>query len=254
MPHRMPIAEMPNRSQQVLPFQLAQITSDLPGMGWVGDARAVVDGVEVSVTVPLASPATLDPTHAQEERCAVLFEQSVLKLLRTETRWLSDSPLVAGSRSWGAACARVVTERRQRQHAAARKRRPAAPRDCLACHRPSRWDRTTLLPPLCLSICQPGVRSACSTLISITSRCGAPCDPSAFSLRSARHTSAHVGAVFLQSRARANGARVIVEWIGHLPVSNECLLWLLGDMNCAKPDEPWRLFRCFNSEPVYRSS
>ena len=152
MPHQMPIAEMPNRGQQVLPFQLAQITSDLPGMGWVGDARAVVDGVE-------------------EERCAVLFEQSVLKLLRTETRWLSDSPLVAGSRSWGAACARVVTERRQRQHAAARKRRPAAPRDCLACHRPSRCDRTTLLRPLCSSICQPGVRSACSTLISITSRC-----------------------------------------------------------------------------------
>jgi hypothetical protein len=171
LPHQMPIAEMPNRGQQVLPFQLAQITSDLPGMGWVGDARAVVDGVEVSVTVPLASPATLDPTHAQEERCAVLFEQSVLKLLRTETRWLSDSPLVAGSRSWGAACARVVTERRQRQHAAARKRRPAAPRDCLACHRPSRCDRTTLLPPLCSSICQPGVRSACSTLISIISRC-----------------------------------------------------------------------------------
>jgi hypothetical protein len=40
-----------------------------------------------------------------------------------------------------------------------------------------------------------------------------------------------------------------VKWIGHLPVSNECLLWLLGDMNCAKTDEPWRLFRCFNSEP-----
>ena len=71
----------------------------------------------------------------------------------------------------------------------------------------------------------------------------------ALSLSAARRTSAHVGAVFLQSRARANGARVIVKWIGHLPVSNECLLWLLGDMNCAKTDEPWRLFRCFNSEP-----
>ena len=76
LPHQMPIAEMPNRGQQVLPFQLAQITSDLPGMGWVGDARAVVDGVEVSVTVPLASPATLDPTHAHRRSVALYSSSS----------------------------------------------------------------------------------------------------------------------------------------------------------------------------------
>jgi hypothetical protein len=116
-------------SKQVLPFQLEQLASDLPEMGWVGEPRAVTDGAEVTYilffghysqqSVQFMSLVIMRLYHVQEERCAILFEQSVLKLLFTETRWLSDAPLVVGSRSWGAACARVVTELRPLQWPAA---------------------------------------------------------------------------------------------------------------------------------------
>lgn len=43
------------------------------------------------------------------ERCPVFFKRARFEKLREETFWLSETPEIPGSRSWNAACRRIVT-------------------------------------------------------------------------------------------------------------------------------------------------
>jgi endonuclease/exonuclease/phosphatase family metal-dependent hydrolase len=80
--------------QEALANQIADLDEALPRFGWFGRGRsAEQDG----------------------EHCAVLFDEDRLELLDQGTFWLSETPEVAGSRSWDAALPRIVTWGRLRQ-------------------------------------------------------------------------------------------------------------------------------------------
>jgi len=75
--------------QEALYGQLRDLVLLLPGYKYLGVGRD--DGKE------------------KGEFSAILYDSTRLKALRGETFWLSETPLVAGSKSWDAAITRIVT-------------------------------------------------------------------------------------------------------------------------------------------------
>jgi endonuclease/exonuclease/phosphatase family metal-dependent hydrolase len=75
--------------QEALIGQLKDLEALLPDFAWCGKGRA--DGKESG------------------EFSAILYRKSRFKLLDTRTTWLSETPLVAGSKGWGANYPRIIT-------------------------------------------------------------------------------------------------------------------------------------------------
>ncbi len=75
--------------QEALRFQLDELGGAMPGYGEVGVGRD--DGREAG------------------EYAAILFRRERLRLLDSGTFWLSDTPTVPGSRSWGNRVTRICT-------------------------------------------------------------------------------------------------------------------------------------------------
>lgn len=73
--------------QEARPQMLSDLSDRLYGYTWVGTGR------------------TADPS----EHCAIFAQTNRVNLLRHNTFWLSDTPTVEGSQSWGASHPRVVT-------------------------------------------------------------------------------------------------------------------------------------------------
>lgn len=84
-------------TQEGLPFQLEEIDAALPDFGRVGLGR--YHGVAV------------DRPHEafSGEHCALYYRRPRLRVVATDTRWLSETPDEPGSHGWGAHLARVVT-------------------------------------------------------------------------------------------------------------------------------------------------
>ena len=74
--------------QEALRGQITDLEAALPQFGWFGSGRVADRGGEHS---------------------AVLFRKDRLEVLAESTFWLSETPAVAGSRSWDAALPRIVT-------------------------------------------------------------------------------------------------------------------------------------------------
>jgi endonuclease/exonuclease/phosphatase family metal-dependent hydrolase len=75
--------------QEALRFQLDEIARELPGFGEIGVGRE--DGIEAG------------------EYSAILYDRQRLELLEHGTFWLSDTPTVPGSVSWGNRITRIAT-------------------------------------------------------------------------------------------------------------------------------------------------
>lgn len=75
--------------QEALVGQLNDLAAALPDFAWCGVGRD--DGKE------------------KGEYSAILYRKGRFKLLYTNTTWLSETPLAAGSKGWGANYARVIT-------------------------------------------------------------------------------------------------------------------------------------------------
>jgi len=75
--------------QEALIGQLKDLEAMLPDFAWCGTGRA--DGKEGG------------------EFSAILYRKSRFKLLDTRTTWLSETPLAAGSKGWGANFPRIIT-------------------------------------------------------------------------------------------------------------------------------------------------
>lgn len=75
--------------QEMHGFQQRYLLRRLPGYAAVGAGR--------------------DDGRGRGERCAVLYRPARLRLDSWTVRWLSDTPAVPGSRSWGNAITRIVT-------------------------------------------------------------------------------------------------------------------------------------------------
>lgn len=75
--------------QEALIGQLKDLEASLPDFAWCGAGRD--DGKE------------------KGEFSAILYRKGRFKLLDTNTTWLSETPLVAGSKGWGAHYARIIT-------------------------------------------------------------------------------------------------------------------------------------------------
>jgi endonuclease/exonuclease/phosphatase family metal-dependent hydrolase len=75
--------------QEALRFQLDEIRAELPAYGSVGVGRD--DGIE------------------RGEYSAILYDNTRIEVLDSGTFWLSDSPGVPGSMSWGNRITRIVT-------------------------------------------------------------------------------------------------------------------------------------------------
>jgi hypothetical protein len=74
--------------QEALRGQIADLEAALPELGWFGTGRSA---------------------QRDGEHCAVLFRKDRLEVLDQGTFWLSETPDLAGSRSWDAALPRIVT-------------------------------------------------------------------------------------------------------------------------------------------------
>lgn len=75
--------------QEALEHQVKQLDSLLPDFTWKGSGR--------------------DDGHQKGEFNPVFYKKSRLNLLDYNTFWLSDTPEIAGSVGWDAACPRIVT-------------------------------------------------------------------------------------------------------------------------------------------------
>ena len=75
--------------QEALPGQMNDLAQLLKGYRWVGVGRE--DGKQGG------------------EFSAIFYDSSRLKLLASETFWLSETPTIAGSKGWDAALPRIVT-------------------------------------------------------------------------------------------------------------------------------------------------
>lgn len=84
-------------TQEGLPFQLQAIKNEWDVFNYVGVGR--YNGVEV------------DREHesGSGEHCAIFYDESKFALIDHGTFWLSDTPDVPGSMSWGNDLARIVT-------------------------------------------------------------------------------------------------------------------------------------------------
>ena len=74
--------------QEALPHQLAEIEAFLPELAWFGVGR----NAELS-----------------GEYSAIFYREDRFEILESDTFWLSETPSVAGSKSWDAAIERIVT-------------------------------------------------------------------------------------------------------------------------------------------------
>ncbi|GAB4231044.1 MAG: endonuclease/exonuclease/phosphatase family protein [Acidobacteriota bacterium] len=75
--------------QEALRFQIAELTEALPQFAWIGKGR--------------------DRGDQHGEHVPILFRAERWRLLAEEHFWLSDTPEVPGSRSWGNRLPRMVT-------------------------------------------------------------------------------------------------------------------------------------------------
>ena len=75
--------------QEVTPIQIKDLEQSLEEYRWFGLPRG--DG------------------KTRGERCPIFFKKERFELLTHQTFWLSETPEVAGSRSWGSACKRIVS-------------------------------------------------------------------------------------------------------------------------------------------------
>ena len=75
--------------QEVKPGQVKYLEKNLKEYGWFGLPR--------------------DDGKTRGERCPIFFKKNRFELLAHQTFWLSETPRVPGSRSWGSACKRIVT-------------------------------------------------------------------------------------------------------------------------------------------------
>ncbi len=75
--------------QEVLDDQMEDLKQALPEFGWFGVGR--------------------DDGQKAGEYSAIFYRKNRFNLQRQETFWLSETPEVAGSRGWDAACVRIVT-------------------------------------------------------------------------------------------------------------------------------------------------
>ena len=75
--------------QEVLEFQLAEITAALPHYRWIGVGRE--DGV------------------SEGEFSAVLYDSRQIELVTWDYFWFSDTPSVVASTTWGNVCTRICT-------------------------------------------------------------------------------------------------------------------------------------------------
>lgn len=92
-------------TQEGLPHQLAALDADLPAYGRVGAARC---------------------GRGEDEACAIFFDATRLRLEASGDLWLSQTPDVPGSASWGSACQRLVTWARLRDRDGGREVRVAS--------------------------------------------------------------------------------------------------------------------------------
>ena len=75
--------------QEVDPEQMQYLREKMPGYGFVGEHR--------------------NPDRKSGEASPVAYRKDRFDLVKQNTFWLSDTPEVPGSRSWGAMCRRVCT-------------------------------------------------------------------------------------------------------------------------------------------------
>ncbi|MBN2093246.1 endonuclease/exonuclease/phosphatase family protein [candidate division KSB1 bacterium] len=75
--------------QEVLDDQMEDLKQALPEFGWFGVGR--------------------DDGQKAGEYSAIFYRKNRFNLQKQETFWLSETPEVAGSRGWDAACVRIVT-------------------------------------------------------------------------------------------------------------------------------------------------
>jgi len=85
--------------QEALPGQIEDLAEALPQLGWFGVGRSA---------------------ERNGEHCAVLYRRERVELVEQGTFWLSETPEVAGSRSWDAALPRIVTWGRLRDRSSGR--------------------------------------------------------------------------------------------------------------------------------------
>jgi len=78
--------------QEALHFQIEEIVQAVPGFAYVGVGRE--DG------------------KTKSEYCAILYRAERLDVSESDTFWLSDTPEVPGSITWGNACTRICTRAR----------------------------------------------------------------------------------------------------------------------------------------------
>lgn len=74
-------------TQEGLPHMLDALDARLDGYAWIGTGREAGDG----------------------EHCAIFYRPDRIDVRASDTFWLSESPDVPGSRSWGTAHPRIVT-------------------------------------------------------------------------------------------------------------------------------------------------
>jgi endonuclease/exonuclease/phosphatase family metal-dependent hydrolase len=75
--------------QEALKFQIDEIVEAVPGLGMVGVGR--------------------DDGKTKGEYSAILYDRDRFRMDDSETFWLSDTPDVPGSITWGNACTRICT-------------------------------------------------------------------------------------------------------------------------------------------------
>src|SRR5690625_2434080 len=73
--------------QEVLSYQLDDLTERLPYYGWVGVGR--------------------DDGHQKGEYSPILYRKDKFDLIATNTFWLSESPETPGSKSWDTSITRI---------------------------------------------------------------------------------------------------------------------------------------------------
>jgi endonuclease/exonuclease/phosphatase family metal-dependent hydrolase len=84
-------------TQEGLPFQLQAIKETFPHFDFIGIGR--YHNVEVD----------RENERGEGEHCAIFYDREQFDVLRHGTFWLSDTPEIAGSITWGNSLARIVT-------------------------------------------------------------------------------------------------------------------------------------------------
>lgn len=85
-------------TQEGLAFQLEEIKNSLPDFDYVGLGRYFNTPIE-----------TRPHENLSGEHCAIFFDSCLFDLQRSATFWLSDTPEIPGSATWGNDLPRIVT-------------------------------------------------------------------------------------------------------------------------------------------------